>query len=131
MKTVHVENESESTESEDNNVFIGSVKVESGTNISDRDPGIDNENTCESNNKESKELNTSNTEYFVNTISSDIDHSKDWTWRLQTSVTEISYKLDTGAQCNIISRKIYNSSPNKPKLHKAKEKLTSYDGGNI
>ena len=42
-----------------------------------------------------------------------------------------SYKLDTGAQYNIISRKIYNSLPNKPKLHKAKEKLTSYDGGNI
>ena len=107
VKTVHVENESESTESEDNEFFIGSVKVESGTNISNCDPGIDNENACESNDKESKELNASNTDYFVNTISSDIDYSKDWILPLQTTGTEISYSLDTGAQCTvIISRKI-------------------------
>ena len=78
-----------------------------------------------------KGLKTNTTECFINVISSGIDHSNDWILSLQTSGIEISYKLDTGAQCNIISRKIYDCIPNKPKLHAAKEKLTSYDGDNI
>ena len=54
-----------------------------------------------------------------------------WILSLLTSGIEISNKLDTGAQCNIMSKKIYDCIPNKPKLQAAKEKFTSYDGGNI
>ena len=50
---------------------------------------------------------------------------------MQTSGTEISFKLDTGAQCNIIPRKVYDCIQQRPKLHEAKAKLTSYDGGSI
>lgn len=67
---------------------------------------------------------------FVNAINSEIDHENDWILPLQTPGTEISYNLDTGAECNIIPRKIYNRMPNKPKLHNAKDKLTSYNGSN-
>ena len=50
---------------------------------------------------------------------------------LQTSGTEISFKLDTGAQCNIIPRKVYYRIQQRPKLHEAKAKLASYNGGSI
>ena len=48
---------------------------------------------------------------------------------LQTSDTEVSFELDTGEECNIILRKVYDRFQQKPKLHEAKAKLTSYNGG--
>ncbi len=71
------------------------------------------------------------TEYFVNAVSSEVDDLYDWILPLQTSDIEIHFNLDTGGQCNIIPRKIYDLIPNRPKLYAAKDKLTSYDGGNI
>ena len=35
---------------------------------------------------------------------------------MQTLGTEISFKLDTGAQCNIIPRKVYDRIQQRPKL---------------
>jgi hypothetical protein len=131
VKAVHVENESESTESEDNEFFIGSVTIESKPNMPQFNIDTDNQNECKNKDKESVEPGTNKTEYFVNVVSSEIDHSNDWILPLQTSGTEINFKLDTAAQCNRISRKIYDHIPNKPKLHVAKDKVTSYDGGNI
>ena len=50
---------------------------------------------------------------------------------MQTSGTDINFKLDTGAQRNIIPRKVYDLIQQRPKLHEAKAKLTSYNGGSI
>ena len=51
-------------------------------------------------------LETNTTEYFISVISSGIDHSSPaWILSLLTSGIEISNKLDTGAQCNIMSKK--------------------------
>jgi hypothetical protein len=100
-------------------------------NMSEFNIDTDNQNECKNKDKESVKPGTNKTEYFVNVVSSEIDHSNDWILPLQTSGTEINFKLDTAAQCNIISRKIYDHIPNKPKLHVAKDKVTSYDGGNI
>lgn len=43
---MHVENESESTESGDNEFFIGSVKIESKPNTSEFNIDTDNQNEC-------------------------------------------------------------------------------------
>ncbi|CAB4026741.1 Transposon Ty3-G Gag-Pol poly [Paramuricea clavata] len=66
VKAVHVENENESTESEDNEFFIGSVKIESKPNTSEFNIDMDNQNECQNKDKESVEPGTNKTEYFVN-----------------------------------------------------------------
>ena len=50
---------------------------------------------------------------------------------LQILDTEISFKLDTGGQCNIIPRKVYDCIQQRRKLHQVKAKLTSHNGGSI
>ena len=52
LKAVHVQNESESTESEDNEFFIGSVKMESESNISQSNIDTDNQKYCQNKDKE-------------------------------------------------------------------------------
>jgi hypothetical protein len=92
----------------DNEFFIGSVKIESKPNSFELNIDTDNQNECKNKDKESVEPGTNKTEYFVNVVSSEIDLSNDWILPLQTSGTEINFKLDTSAQCNIISGKIYS-----------------------
>ena len=43
----------------------------------------------------------------------------------------ITFKLDTGAQCNIIPVATFNKIKNKPKLLKTKTTLKAYGGHNI
>ena len=120
VKSVNVYDSSNSTDYEDNAFFIGSVKVEDDKRDENKNISVSHD---KGNQQESPELDDENN-LFVDAITSEIDHENDWILPLQTSGTEINYKLDTGAQCNIIPKKIYDRIPNKPKLHKAKAKLT-------
>ena len=43
----------------------------------------------------------------------------------------VSYKLDTGSQVNVILQKTYHALQKKPKLYTAMEKLIAYDGNAI
>ena len=100
VNAVHVQNESESTESEHNEFFIGSVKMYSESNMSQSNIDTDSQKYCRNKDQKNVSLKSNTTDYFINVISSGIDHSNDWILSLQTSGIEISYKLDTGAQCN-------------------------------
>ena len=51
--------------------------------------------------------------------------------QILTSGTNVSYKLDTGSQVNIIPQKTYHALQKKPKLYTATEKLMAYDGNAI
>ena len=140
---MYAENSSESTDYEDNQLFIGSVEVEvetkqltelnsSENNITPEKDQLSEHDSSENNfvedNDSLKHFNDQigakqsspdddqidiENSYFVNGADSEIDHSNDWILPLQTSGTEISFKLDTGAQCNIIPRKVYDRIPTK------------------
>ena len=50
---------------------------------------------------------------------------------LQTNDSQIEYKLDTGSQVNIITKRTFQNLDKKGKIHSTNAKLTVYDGGNI
>lgn len=56
---------------------------------------------------------------------------KEWTVQLQINNSTVAFKLDTGAQVNIISETEFNKLKPRPKLHAAKLKVTGYSGANI
>lgn len=56
---------------------------------------------------------------------------KEWTVQLQINNSTVSFKLDTGAQVNIISEIEFNKLKSRPKLHAAKLKITGCCGANI
>ncbi len=52
----------------------------------------------------------------------------DWSVTLDMNGTNVSFKIDTGAQCNVIPKRLlYNLSP-RPKLKPASVKLSAYNG---
>ena len=62
---------------------------------------------------------------------SDQNKLSDWNVTLSSNGTPISYKIDTGAQCNIIPiRRLVNISP-KPGLQPVNVKLSAYNGSKI
>ena len=124
IKSVCVENSSDSTDYEDNQFFIGSVEVDtkqlselnsSENNIrpekdqlteldsSENNFVEDNDSLkyfndqtgVKQNSPDDDQIDIENS-YFVNGVDSEIYHSNDWILPLQTSGTEISFKLDTG-----------------------------------
>ena len=68
-------------------------------------------------------------EYFINAVDNDQIH--DWNMVLQTNGSQIEYKLDTGSQINIITKRTFQNLDKKGKIHSTNAKLTAYDGGNI
>ena len=59
------------------------------------------------------------------------DNQKAWTTSIDTSGLDVEYKLDTGAQANVIPQSLYKRLPRKPRLRQTKEKLPAYDGSEI
>ncbi len=55
----------------------------------------------------------------------------DWNVILPTNGTNITYKIDTGAQVNVLPKKLFYSLSNRPKLKPTGIKLTAYSGSNI
>lgn len=53
--------------------------------------------------------------------------AKDWRINLEIANKTVSVKLDTGAQCNVMSKPLYDTLTKKP-LKKSKVKLISYSG---
>ena len=50
---------------------------------------------------------------------------------LQTSDSKVEYKLDTGSQVNIMTKRTFQNLSKKGKIHSTNAKLTAYDGSNI
>ena len=54
-----------------------------------------------------------------------------WTLDMITNVTNVTYKLDTGAQVNILPKSIYEKLNPRPKLKQAGIKLAAYNNSDI
>ena len=55
----------------------------------------------------------------------------DWNIILTTNGTNVTYKIDTGAQVNVLPKKLFYSLSNRPNLKPTGIKLTAYSGSNI
>ncbi|PIK56894.1 hypothetical protein BSL78_06220 [Apostichopus japonicus] len=66
-------------------------------------------------------------EFFIDVVNHQGD-SVDWIQPLIVNDSEINFKLDTGAQINIIPVSEYDKLLPKPKLYATKVKLTAYGG---
>ena len=65
-----------------------------------------------------------------NTVSLKVDE-RDWFICLQSNGSKIRYKMDTGAQANVLPLSTYNQLNIKPILEETNVKLSAYNGGDI
>ena len=65
-----------------------------------------------------------------NTMSLKVDE-RDWFICLQSNGSKIRYKMDTGAQANVLPLSTYNQLNIKPILEETNVKLSAYNGGDI
>lgn len=70
-------------------------------------------------------------EFYVEAVSKNNSHETDWITTLQVNDTYLKFKLDTGANVNVISESDFKKIRPRPKLHTATMKLTAYAGSNI
>ena len=66
----------------------------------------------------------------VLSVQQDIN-SSDWSVDLCINKCSIQFKIDTGAQCNILPESIFLHLRPRPKIHSSKAKLTAYNGSDI
>ena len=72
------------------------------------------------NNIETARQDEESTEFYVGTIEGNINEDAEWTMPILTSGINVTYKLDTGAQVNILPQKMYHTLPKKPDYAKLK-----------
>ena len=79
------------------------------------------------------ESEQSSDELFISEIRSTIETNtnSEIVRKLNLNGESISFKLDTGAQCNIIPQKLFHTLPNKGELQQIKTRITAYGGGNV
>ena len=85
-------------------------------------------------NNHSKVENQSDSEpeIFIGAIlQSNYSDNKIWDTSLSTNSSEIVYKIDTGAEVNVISKAEFNTLKRKPKLSDTNIKLTAYNNTKI
>ena len=58
-------------------------------------------------------------------------NSSDWSVDLCINKCSIQFKIDTGAQCNILPESIFLHLRPRPKIHSSTAKLTAYNGSDI
>ena len=59
------------------------------------------------------------------------DHKQEWKASLQVNNNLVEFKLDTGAQANVIPSDVFNSLKGMPQLKTTKAKLTGFNGSEI
>ena len=71
--------------------------------------------------------------FFIGCVSDDdlISFGVDWCIDLKTKGTIINYKIDSGAEANILPLKQYRKLVKQPKLNSPKCKLSAYNGTDI
>ena len=75
----------------------------------------------------SGEIKFSDEEMFLGSIENHTNN-KDWMSRGRVNGTNISFKLDTGAQVNVLPSNLYNKLNRKPKIEQRKIILKTYTG---
>ena len=76
---------------------------------------------------ELQNLEVSDEDFVVDVVES-AKSSDEWKVNLVVNEIPVEFKLDTGAQTNIIPESVYQSLKPKPKLHPARVRLTGYSG---
>ena len=61
----------------------------------------------------------------------DTINNNEWLIDITTNGSEISYKIDSGAQVNVLPKAIYNKLQQKSRLHPTDVKLSAYNGSGI
>ena len=72
--------------------------------------------------------------FFIGTVTNDLitfKEENDWCTDLNTNGSVVNFKIDTGAQANVLPWKVYSKLLKRPKLIKSKVKLTAYNGTDI
>ena len=119
----HTTSQSSNNDKEDDEFFIGSVSAEVEV---DDTPIINDDSNCYS-------PDDDDVTATVMSIDGD-DHSvnfSEWSVVLITNGSYVSYKIDSGAQVNILPKKEFYSSPNRPGLKDTKIRLKAYNSSSI
>ena len=81
---------------------------------------------------ESQDVTTSTSTQETNTSASTLfminDSKSDWSVTLDMNSTDVTFKIDTGAQCNVIPKSLLHKMSPQPKLKPATIKLSTYNG---
>ena len=65
---------------------------------------------------------------YIAMINYDAD-TKEWEVDIRMNEQRVTFKIDTGAQCNVISKETYDKVSRQP-LTKSRAKLTAFGGHN-
>ena len=76
-----------------------------------------------------REVNVDNTEFFIDSITDTT--SAPWRVDLKLEGSTVSFKIDTGADVNVLSESSWKSLPLKPRLHPARNVHLSSPGGKL
>ena len=106
---------------------------------------VDNENLSDSISAAEEEESSNTIDFVADTISLEENSSSSqpeevyslntltnkWTVLLGTNESDIQYKIDTGAQCNVLPKVVYNQLLDRAQLKKTSVKLSAYNGTEI
>ena len=81
---------------------------------------------CRSKKMHELQENDSDTDIFLDSVETD-QNAGDWKVNVKICKKTVSMKLDTGAQCNVLTLHIYNQISDRP-LKPSKSRLVSYSG---
>jgi hypothetical protein len=108
----------------DNTFFVGSIKTDD--NIVDDE---EKQTVSDENDLTDKYDESNNNEFTIFAIGSESE--SEWTVDMDTNGSNVRFKLDTGAQVNVLPKSQYDKLLRRPKLKSTKVKLTAYNGTNI
>ena len=105
---------------------MGSVNIDNATNSEEENSFADSSHDTVSNQKDA-----TNENFIIYAIGSESKNKIDWTVDMDTNRSHVRYKLDTGAQVNVMPKFEYNRLLKKPMLQRKKVTLTAYNGTSI
>ncbi len=108
----------------DNTFFVGSIVTDDNIVDDEEKRTVSDENDLTDKNDESN-----NNEFTIFAIGSESE--SEWTVDMDTNGSNVRFKLDTGAQVNMLPNSQYDKLLRRPKLKSTKVKLTAYNGTNI
>ena len=82
-----------------------------------------NANECDDGPEQNNNTDNQGDMHTFTTEASD-DYDDDWYIDLETNGSDVLYKIDTGAQANVLPLNVYRCLLKKSKLHKSNAKLT-------
>ena len=133
--SVQTESEEDFSPEDGSTFYVGTIQTDN----------VDNENLSDSISVAEEEESSNTIDPVVDTISLEENPSSsqpeevysvntltnEWSVLLDTNGNDIQYKIDTGAQCNVLPKVVYNQLLDRPKLKKTSVKLSAYNGTEI